>query len=64
MTKQFTTLNYGIVNVRNVMLKGEFNSLGEGIEITGDEIELITIEQYYDLDEMGVVTLVNLIENN
>jgi len=64
MVRQIKTNKFGIVTVRNVMLDLDGTNLEEGIEIKGDEINLIEIIGYYDVDELKIEEIEILIEDN
>ena len=55
--------SYGEVALRNVMIDNGFD-LTEGIEIEGDEIDTIEVYGYYDIDELSVEEIEELIEDN
>jgi hypothetical protein len=59
----FNTDNYGEVTVRNAMLEDPNGTdIYEGIEIKGDDVELIEIMGYYDLDDLTEDDVENFIE--
>ena len=51
MTKTFNC-TYGEVTVRTAMFDTDGTNLEEGIEVKGDEIGLIEVYGYYDVNEM------------
>lgn len=59
----FNTPNYGKVTISNAMFD-EGSTLEEGIEIKGDEIGLIEVYGYYDVDELSIKRIESLIEKN
>lgn len=64
MENIFETPNFGTVTVRNAMFDIDGTTLEEGIEIKGDDVELIEIYGYRDVEEMSVEDVETLIENN
>ena len=58
----FQTDKYGEVSVRNAMFDIDGTNLEEGIEIKGDDIELTEIMQYYDVDELNIEEVEELLE--
>ena len=61
--KTFETKKFGEVIVRNAMLELDDNTtLVDGIEIKGDDIDLIEIYQYKDVEELSLKEVENLIE--
>jgi len=60
----FSTDNYGEVSVRNVMFDIDGTNLEEGIEIKGDDIELTEIMGYYDVDDLDIEEVEELLEKN
>lgn len=64
MEKIFDT-SYGSVTVRNAMLELEDNTtLVDGIEISGESIELVEIYKWYDVDELTANEVEELINEN
>jgi len=66
MQKDFDTENYGTVTVKSVMVDVNSpnpDSLIDGIEIKGDDIELITIPIYYDIDDLATDEVDDLISH-
>lgn len=65
MTKEFITPHYGIIIVSNVMLEEEDGiNLYEGIELKDVEDNIIEVSGYWDIDEMTVKEIEELIESN
>lgn len=62
MEKTFDTA-YGEVTVRNAMLDPDGTNLEEGIEIKGEEIGLIEIYGYRDIDEMSAEEVEEIIDS-
>ena len=62
MNKTFETENFGTVTVRNAMIDDGGTYLIEGIEITGDDIELTEVPTFYDIDELTIDEVESLIE--
>ena len=56
--------SFGEVELRNVMIDTDGTNLVEGIEIEGDEIDTIEVYGYYDIDELSVEEIEELIEDN
>ena len=56
--------SFGEVELRNVMIDTDGTNLVEGIEIEGDEIDTIEVYGYYDIDELSVEEIEELIEEN
>ena len=64
MEKLFQTPNYGEITVRTAMFDVDGKNLEEGIEIKGEDIGLIELYGWRDIDEMTIEELENLIEIN
>jgi hypothetical protein len=63
MEKTFNT-SHGEVTVRNAMLDVDGTTLEDGIEIKGDDIDLIEVYGYYDVEELTDDDVEKLIEKN
>lgn len=64
MTKEFIT-NYGIIEIRNVMVESENNTdLFEGIELKDENGEIIVVTEYKDINEMTIDEIETIIKNN
>lgn len=63
MAKTFNC-SYGEVTVRTAMFDADGTNLEEGIEIKGDEIGLIEVYGYHDIDEMTNEDVEVLIKNS
>lgn len=55
---------HGEITVSNVMFDIDDTNLVEGIEIEGEDIGVIQIYEYYDVDELDIETVENLIDEN
>lgn len=64
METRIVETSYGEVELRNVMIDSNGFDLTEGIEIEGDEIDVIEIYGYYDIDSLSVEEIEELIEDN
>lgn len=64
METRIVETSYGEVELRNVMIDIDGTNLTEGIEIEGDEIGIIDVYGYYDIDELSVEEIEELIEDN
>ena len=63
MERTFETNKYGQVTVRNSMIEIEGDStLIEGIEIKGDDIGLIEILKYIDIEDLSIDDVEDLID--
>lgn len=63
MDKTFET-KYGEVTVRTAMFDTDGTNLEEGIEIKGDDIDLIEVYGYHDVEDMSTEEVEKLIEKN
>jgi len=64
METRIVETSYSEVELRNVMIDIDGTNLTEGIEIEGDEIGIIDVYGYYDIDELSVEEIEELIEDN
>lgn len=65
MEKTFETNKYGSVTVRTAMLENnDKTTLSEGVEIKGDDIELIELCYRFDIEELTAEDVEKLIEEN
>ena len=64
METRIVETSFGEVELRNVMIDTDGTNLVEGIEIEGDEIDTIEVYGYYDIDELSVEEIEELIEDN
>jgi len=67
MEIKITTKNYGKVIVRSAMLElSNSTDLVDGLEIKGDDIGLVEVYGWFDLDDLAedIDRVENLIENN
>lgn len=65
MEKTFETNKYGSVTVRTAMLENnDKTTLSEGVEIKGDDIELIELYYNIDIEELTAEDVEKLIEEN
>ena len=63
MERTFETNKYSQVTVRNTMIEIEGDStLIEGIEIKGDDIGLIEILKYIDIEDLSIDEVEDLID--
>jgi hypothetical protein len=63
MERTINTPNYGTVTVRNAMFDIDGTTLEEGIEIKGENIELIEVCGYRDITDMDIDEIEQLIED-
>lgn len=65
MEKTFETNNYGSVTVRTAMLENnDKTTLSEGVEIKGDDIDLIELYYRLDVEELTSEDVEKLIDEN
>jgi len=64
MSRIIETKDYGKVEIRNVMFDIDGTTLEEGVEIKGDEIGLIEIYGWMDIDELSSDKINKLIKQN
>ena len=65
MEKTFETNKYGSVTVRTAILENnDKTTLSEGVEIKGDDIELIELCYRFDIEELTAEDVEKLIEEN
>jgi hypothetical protein len=62
-TKKFDT-DYGKVTVRNAMFDADGTTLEEGIEIKGEDIGLIELYGWRDVEELTTEEVETIISNN
>ena len=64
MNRFIETKDYGKVEVRNAMFDIDGTTLEEGVEIKGDEIGLIELYGWIDIDELSSDMVNALINQN
>jgi hypothetical protein len=64
MNKIIETKDYGIVEIRNAMFDIDGTTLEEGIEIKGEEIGLIELYGWRDIEELSSDKVNELIKQN
>ena len=64
MSKIIETKDYGKVEIRNAMFDIDGTTLEEGVEIKGDEIGLIELYGWIDIDELSSDKVNELINQN
>lgn len=65
MTRTFENTSFGDVELCNIMIDLDGTNLEEGLEITVENVEKpIEIFGYYDLEEMSVKDVEELLELN
>jgi len=64
MSRIIETKDYGKVEIRNAMFDIDGTTLEEGVEIKGDEIGLIEIYGWMDIDELSSDKINKLINQN
>ena len=64
MSRIIETKDYGKVEIRNVMFDIDGTTLEEGVEIKGDEIGLIELYEWIDIDELSSDKINKLIKQN
>jgi len=64
MSRIIETKDYGKVEIRNAMFDIDGTTLEEGVEIKGDEIGLIELYEWIDIDELSSDKINKLIKQN
>jgi len=64
MSKIIETKDYGKVEIRNAMFDIDGTTLEEGVEIKGDEIGLIELYGWIDIDELSSDKVNELLNQN